>query len=188
MQENTRADKAASHQQTEEELEAPAAGGESSPEEELARKDAEIAELKNQLLYLRADFENAKKRMEKRHREGLEYAVEPLLRDLLPVLDSLEKAIAHAGETGAECSPALREGLEFVVSQFRSAIMNHGVEDIPADGEKFDPHVHEALVQVPGPEGNRVAEVYEKGYLLKGRLLRPTKVAVSKVATPDMGD
>ncbi len=150
--------------------------------EELAKKDAEIADLKNQILYLRADFENTKKRIEKRYRESLEFAAEPLLKDLLSVLDNLEKGVEHAKEAGPDALSALVEGLELVVSQFRNVLMRHGVEDIAADGEKFDPHVHESMVHLPGEEENKVAAVFEKGYLLKGRLLRPAKVAVSKVA------
>ncbi len=162
---------------------AKAEGSAPSPEELAAQKDAEIAELKSQTLYLRADFDNTKKRLEKRYREALEYATEPLLKDLLPVLDNLEKALEHAKEGGPESFSGLVEGLEMVVGQFQGTLSRHGVEDVLAHGEKFDPNFHDALTQVPGEEENRVAQVFEKGYRLKGRLLRPAKVAVSKVAT-----
>lgn len=160
------------------------AGELASPEEALARKEAELADLKKQILYLRADFENTKKRIEKRYRESAEYAVESLLKDLLPVVDSLEKAVDHAREAGAEGSSAMLEGIELILQQLKAALARHGVEDVSAHGERFDPHLHEAMAHVPGEQENQVGAVYEKGYLLKGRLLRPAKVAVTKVATP----
>ncbi|MBI5014734.1 MAG: nucleotide exchange factor GrpE [Deltaproteobacteria bacterium] len=156
-----------------------------SPESLLEAKDAEIADLKSQLLYQRAELDNFRKRTEKRYREALEYASEPLLKDLLPVLDDLERAIAHARETGSDGHPALLEGLDHVALKLHDALGRHGVEAVAPDGERFDPNVHESLCQLPGEEDNRVAQVFQKGYLLKGRLLRPARVAVSKVATRD---
>ena len=159
-----------------------------SPEQLLTERDSRIAELEKELLYQRAEFENFRKRTEKRYRDALEFATEPLVKDLLPVLDNLERAIDHSREAGPESLSALLEGVEHVAGQFHQALTNHGVEHIQAGGEKFDPNLHESLTHVPGVEDNRVAEVYQKGYLLKGRLLRPAKVAVSKVATvPDDG-
>ncbi|MBI5440594.1 MAG: nucleotide exchange factor GrpE [Deltaproteobacteria bacterium] len=151
--------------------------------DELTRKDTEIADLKNQLLYLRADFENTKKRIEKRYRDSAEFATESLLKDILPVLDNLEKALVHSREAAGEAPAAILEGLEMIVEQLKAVLGKYGVEDVTAHGEKFDPNVHDAMVQVAGEQENQVAEVYEKGYRLKGRLLRPAKVAVTKVAT-----
>jgi molecular chaperone GrpE len=150
----------------------------------LATKDAEIADLKNQLLYQRAELDNFRKRTEKRYREALEYASEPLLKDLLPILDDLERAVAHAGEAGPEGLSALLEGLDQVAAKLHDVLGRHGVEAMAPHGERFDPNVHESLCQMPGEEDNRVAQVFQKGYLLKGRLLRPARVAVSKVASP----
>lgn len=163
------------------------AAAEPSPEELLVQKQGEVDELNRQLLYLRAEFENFKRRTEKRYREALEYAAEPLLRELLPVLDNLERAVEHAVESGPAGHDALLEGLGHVIQQFRSVLQVHGVEPVAADGERFDPGVHEAMAQVPGEENGRVGGVFEKGYTLKGRLLRPAKVAVTKVA-PGEGD
>ncbi len=152
------------------------------PADLLAQKDAEIAELRDRLLYLQADLDNFKKRTEKRVRDSLEYASEPVLKDLLPVLDNLERALAHAGETGPDGFSSLIEGLEHVVRQFREALERHGVEPVPGEGEPFDPEMHEAMLQVPGDADGRVAAVFEPGYRLKGRLLRPAKVSVTKLA------
>lgn len=162
----------------------PAEDSTMSAEALLASREAEIAELKKELLYQRAEFDNFRKRTEKRYRELLEYANEPLVKDLLPVLDDLERGLEHAREAGGDSVASLLEGLGHVVSKLQDALTRHGVEGVPAHGERFDPHVHEALLQVPGEEDNRVAQVLEKGYVLKGRLLRPARVAVSKVATP----
>ncbi len=148
------------------------------------RTEVDAAELERRYLYLAAEFENFKKRAERRLREALEFATEDVLRDLLPVLDNLERAVEHAKESGPEGYPALLEGLEHVIAQFRQVLDKHGVEAVPGEGERFDPNVHEAMLQVPGEEAGRVHQVFEKGYRLKGRLLRPAKVSVTKVAPP----
>ncbi len=148
----------------------------------LEQREAELAETKNRYLYLAAELENYKRRAERRLRESLDFASEPLLKDLLPVLDNLERAVAHAREAGPEAHDALVEGLDHVIQQFHDVLARHGVEPVPGEGERFDPNVHEAVTQVLGERDGRVHEVYEKGYRLKGRLLRPAKVAVTKVA------
>lgn len=147
-----------------------------------AERDAEVHELQEQLLYVRAEQENFKKRTEKRYREMLEYAAEPLLKDLIPVLDNLERAAAHAHKGGAEGFSALLEGLDHVLSQLRDTLARHGAEPVPTHGVRFDPSVHDALAQVPGETDGMVADVYENGYRFKARLLRPAKVTVTKVA------
>jgi len=149
-----------------------------------AGREVELRELQEQLLYVRAEQENFKKRTEKRYREMLEYAAEPLLKDLIPVLDNLERAAAHAHQGGAEGFSALLEGLDHVLSQFRETLARHGAEPVPTQDARFDPAVHDALAQVPGETDGMVADVYEKGYRFKARLLRPAKVTVTKVAPP----
>jgi molecular chaperone GrpE len=153
----------------------------------LRERDVQVADLQNKILYLHADLENFKKRTEKRYREALEFASEPLLRELLPVLDNLERAVSHGRENGPAGFDALLEGLGNVIQQFTDVLRRHGAEPVSAKGEKFDPAVHEALAHVPGDEDGRVRDVYEKGFTLKGRLLRPAKVTVTKVA-PLAGD
>jgi molecular chaperone GrpE len=157
--------------------------GESNAGQELAEKDAQIAALRQELLYLRAEFENFRKRTEKRYRDALDFATEPMAKDLLPVVDNLDRALAHAKDAGPDSLEALTDGVGHVLSQLQQVLESHGVFAVPAQDERFDPNVHESLAQIPGEEDNRVVEVYEKGYLLKGRLLRPAKVVISKVAT-----
>jgi molecular chaperone GrpE len=157
---------------------------EPGPEQLLAEKEAEARQLREQLLYAHAELENFKKRTEKRYREMLDYAAEPLLKDLMPVLDNLERASAHAHEEGGEGFAALLEGLDHVLSQFGEVLSRHGAEPVSTAGARFDPAVHEAMAQVPGEADGMVADVYEKGYRFKARLLRPAKVTVTKVASP----
>ena len=154
-----------------------------SPEDLLAAKEAEVADLQNQILYLHSELENFKKRTEKRYREALEFASEPLLKDFLPVLDNLDRAVDHGREVGAEGVEALLAGLDQVIQQFREVLGRHGVEPVATAEEKFDPAIHEAMAHVPGEEDGRVGDVYEKGYTFKGRLLRPAKVTITKVAS-----
>ncbi len=155
-----------------------------SVDQVLAEKDAQIDALRSEVLYQQAEVENFKKRTEKRYRDALEYAAEPLLRDLLPVLDNLERAVAHAGPGDAGGGESLTEGLEQVIRQFHEALGRHGVSPVEARGARFDPALHEAMIQVPGEEAGLVADVYETGFTFKGRLLRPAKVSVTAVAAP----
>ncbi|MDW7708980.1 MAG: nucleotide exchange factor GrpE [Deferrisomatales bacterium] len=155
-----------------------------SVEEILAEKDAQLGQLRAELLYQRAELENFKRRTEKRYGEALAYASEGLLKDLLPVLDNLERALSHAREGGSEGIDSLIEGLDHVLQQFLDALGRHDVAPVPSDGARFDPAVHDALAQVPGAEDGWVGDTYEKGYTWKGRLLRPAKVTVTKVAAP----
>ncbi|RMG86275.1 MAG: nucleotide exchange factor GrpE [Candidatus Dadabacteria bacterium] len=173
---------------TESEAECPAEAqaGEASGEGEdrLAQVTAELEDTKKKLLYLAAEFENYKKRTERRVQEAAEFGCEALLKDLLPVLDNLERAVEHAEQAGAEGFEGLLEGLGHVIQQFHDVLGRHGVEPVPGQGEAFDPYVHEAMAQVEGEEHGKVHQVFEKGYRLKGRLLRPAKVVVTKVAPP----
>lgn len=146
-------------------------------EAELAERVEEAEKLKKELLYQTAEVENFKRRTENRYRDMLKYATEPLVRDLLPAIDNLERALSHSSE-----SSALTEGLGHVLIQFREVLAKNGVVEIMADGEKFDPNFHEAIAQAPGPEDGKVIMVQEKGYTIHGKLLRPARVVVSKLA------
>jgi molecular chaperone GrpE len=156
----------------------PANGGPAPDELEKSRKEA--AENYDRYLRVSADFDNYKKRMARERTDLIQYGNEKLIRDLLPVLDSLGRALDHATEPNNAL--LLIEGLRLVEKQFLTVLENNGVQPIQARGERFDPNFHEALFQVDTTEGesNRVVDELEKGYLLNGRLLRPSKVSVSK--------
>ena len=153
-------------------------------EAELEAREAEMEEMKKELLYQRAELENFKRRTRERFDDSVRYAAEKVVNDLLPVLDNLERALEHSTEAEAETAEALAEGVGHTVTQFKEALAAHGVEVIEAMGETFDPNIHEALAQMPGDADNVVMAVHEKGYKLNGKLLRPARVVVSRLATP----
>jgi len=146
-------------------------------------RDAAIENLNKELLYQAAEVENFKRRTEKRYADALKFACEPFARDLVGVVDNLERALDHAVAENA----AISEGLGHILTQLRATLVRHGVEEIAAEGVKFDPNFHEALAMVPGDADGLVVSVHEKGYTIHGKLLRPSKVIVSRLAQP-LGD
>jgi molecular chaperone GrpE len=146
--------------------------------EDLGEVRRQRDEYYDQLLRARADFSNYQKRARAQAETDRSYAAGDLARDLLPVLDNFERAADAARAAGAS---SIVEGLDMVHKQLLAALAKHGVVPIAALGEPFDPNRHEALLQQPSPdhpEGTVVAEL-GKGYALRDRVLRPTKVAVS---------
>lgn len=161
---------------------------EESPKEEVEEQTPpaedldEAAACRDSLLRLQAEFENYKKRQAKERREFQKSASEKVLKEILPILDNLERALSHA-EEGAE-GPKLIEGVQLVTRQFRESLIHFGVEAIEALGQPFDPHVHEAMsrVETDGePPDGTIVEEYQRGYLLNGRVLRPALVGVAKL-------
>lgn len=138
---------------------------------------------KNWDLYLRerADLENARKRHQRDREEALRFANDRLLREMIPVLDNLERAVDHAAEGNGE-SQGLLEGVNMTISQFRKALEDFGVKPIVALGEAFDPNLHQAMGQIESADQapNTVVSEFQKGYLLHDRLLRPSLVMVAK--------
>src|SRR4051794_28986529 len=128
----------------------------------------------------RADFENYRKRVAKETSEALARGKAELARELLPVIDNLERALATG--SAAATHDALVEGVGLVLNELRGKLGNAGVESFDPTGEKFDPQLHEALSTRPpeGTESGVVVETMQKGYRLNGQVLRPAKVVVSK--------
>ena len=126
-----------------------------------------------------AELENFKKRATREKDEAVRFANESLVRDLLPVIDNLERAVAHA-QGGGNGKP-LVEGVEMVLKGLLDVLAKHGVAQILAVGQPFDPEKHEAMAQVESENHapNTVIEEHHKGYLLKDRLLRPALVTVA---------
>ncbi len=153
--------------------------GETTAETEQAGA-AEIAELKDQVLRSLAEMENVKRRATRDIENAHKFAVEKLLSDLFPVVDSLEKAVETAEQT--EGAQPIAEGVALSLKLFVDTLAKSGVEQIDPLGEPFDPQVHEAMTMVPNPaaEPNSVMDVMQKGYLLNGRLVRAAKVIVAK--------
>ncbi|MBI4963793.1 MAG: nucleotide exchange factor GrpE [Desulfomonile tiedjei] len=160
--------------------------GEKGPEAEAdpleaAKREAE--ENRDRWIRSVADLENYKKRALQERSNLLKYRNEELLRDFLPVLDNMERALAHCEESGR--SDSLTEGVCLVVGMFREVLERYGVKEIKALGEAFDPHLHEAIARSPaeGMPPNVVVQELEKGYMYQDRLLRPAKVVVSVAGT-----
>ena len=133
-------------------------------------------------LYLRsqAEIENIKKRTAKEKQEWVKYANETLIKDVLPVMDNLEKAISHSqNEASLE---ALREGVELTLKGLKDTLKKSGLEEIKAVGEKFDPSFHEAVSEAEDEnlKPGTVVHELQKGYILNNRLIRPSMVVVSK--------
>ncbi len=146
----------------------------------LAEKEAQAKANYDLFLRERAELENFKRRMQREKSEALRFANEPLVRDLLPVIDNLERATAHAQGSGNE--QPLLEGVTLVLRSFLDVLEKHGVIRMTAKGEPFDPSKHDAVAQVESSEvaANMVVEEHASGYSLHDRLLRAAMVSVSK--------
>jgi molecular chaperone GrpE len=146
----------------------------------LQEKDKEIEGLKERLLYQQAEFENFKKLKAKEKQDTLRFGNETLIKELLPVLDNLERAIEHAGKT--EEAKSITEGVALTLSGFLKVLEKFEVSKIEALGKRFDPNLHEAVYQeeVNEVEPGIVVGEFQKGYVMDGRLLRPSMVSVAK--------
>lgn len=146
--------------------------------EQLRAKVAELEGMRERFVLSAADFENAKKRLIKDKEEFIKFSQESLLRDLLPVLDNFERALAHASNVEG-AAKAVVTGIQMVFKQMTEILKTQGLKRITTVGEIFDPHKHEAVgyVDAPGKEHEIVEEV-EAGYFLHDRLLRAAKVRV----------
>lgn len=136
----------------------------------------------NQLLLARAELENVRRRAERDIEGAHKYALERFVNELLPVKDSLELGLAAAGE-GPDVAK-IREGMELTLKMLATALEKFGVKAIDPKGEKFNPELHQAMAmqEVKDMEPNLVLTVYQKGYTLNDRLIRPAMVVVSRPA------
>jgi molecular chaperone GrpE len=164
--------------------ELPAAETEAEPGGDTAAIEAELAKVRlerdmllDRMARMQADFDNARKRAQREQQEYRDYALTDAVRTLLPILDSFDRAIATSGS-----GDDLRKGVELINRQLHDALTKLGVEAVPAEGAPFDPNVHEALgmVETADVPDDHVAEELQRGYKLKGRLLRPAMVRVAK--------
>lgn len=160
--------------------------------EEEVEEISEVDELKAQLnaledKYLRnnADFENIKKRMEKEKMMAISYAHEQFARDMLPIIDALEMASntpeTDEGVSTEELLKKVKEGVNLTIEQFRKTFEKHGIELVDIDGV-FDPNFHEAVMQLESDEkpAGDILQVFQKGYKIKDRVLRPAMVSIVK--------
>ena len=145
----------------------------------LAREEAEM--YKDRWMRLAAEFENYKKRRAREFEILIESASEDVIRDLLPILDGVGRALAHS-ENGDTESEGFQEGIKMIMEQFPRVLYNRNLKEIETVGKPFDPNVHEALMQMPSEVHGAgiVSDEIEKGYSLDDKVLRPAKVVVSQ--------
>jgi len=157
------------------------AAAEPTIEEQLVAKEKEARDNWDRFLRERADLENYRKRVSREKEELLNYGNKSLIEEILPVVDNMERALGHASEDG---QAAVVEGIRMTHGMLVAALKKFGVTPIESVGTPFDSAFHQAMAQVPSDEypPNTVVEEYQKGYLLKERLLRPAMVTVSTAA------
>ena len=145
---------------------------------DLQKLRAERDNLVDRLARLQAEFENARKRTAREQQDFREYAVADAIKALLPTLDSFERAL----QTSPSDKSEFRDGIELIYKQLQDALLKMGLRAIPAKGEPFDPHLHEAIemVDTTEAEDHQVLEELQRGYKLKDRLLRPSMVRVAR--------
>ncbi|WP_181350609.1 nucleotide exchange factor GrpE [Thalassobacillus sp. CUG 92003] len=151
---------------------------ETEEKSEYERLEEEKNEIYNRLMRIQADYDNFKRRTQKEKEEDRKYKSKDLISELIPVLDNFERALQVEGDS----AKGFADGVEMVYQQFKSALEKEGVEEIPADGEEFDPHKHQAVMQVEDENygSNVVVETMQKGYQLHDRVIRPAMVKVNQ--------
>ncbi|MGB8819207.1 MAG: nucleotide exchange factor GrpE [Rhizobiaceae bacterium] len=152
---------------------------------------AENAELKDRVLRAAAEMENLRNRTARDVRDAKTYAVTGFARDLLPIADNLNRALAAFPETSpAAADPtvmALLEGVDLTERSLLNTLERHGVRKLEPEGQRFDPHFHQAMFEVPNPDvpNNTVVQVVQSGYVIADRVLRPAMVGVAKGGPKD---
>ncbi|ROQ25900.1 nucleotide exchange factor GrpE [Gallaecimonas pentaromativorans] len=164
----------AAQQQTEEQL------PEVDLAAEVARLEAELNEQREAVLRAKAEVDNIRRRSAQDVEKAHKFALEKFAGDLLPVADSLERAL-ELGDVSDEALKPMLEGIELTLKSFHSATNKYGLEVVDPVGQPFNPELHQAMAMQPSPEhpANTVLTVVQKGYSLNGRLLRPAMVVVS---------
>lgn len=149
-----------------------------------SRLREELADTEDRLLRLQAEFENFRKRALRERQEAVQYGSQNLFKDLVSVVDNLERAIAHARESGGGDLASFLQGVELVQRELLAIFEKNHVTEIEALGKPFDPSLHEAMAQVESGAvpPNTVIDVLQKGFQLRDRLVRPARVIVAKAA------
>ncbi|WP_286220814.1 nucleotide exchange factor GrpE [Marinobacter apostichopi] len=153
-------------------------------ESEVDALRAQVKEAQEQVLRSQAEMQNVRRRAEIDVEKAHKFALEKFVKELLPVADSLEKAVesTEGSEDAGELVASIREGVEMTLNLFMNSLGKFNVEQLNPVGEPFDPQQHEAMSMVPSPdaEPNSIVAVVQKGYLLNGRVVRPAMVVVAK--------
>lgn len=152
--------------------------------EQIEQLQAELAMAREQSLRAAAEMQNIRRRAEQDVEKAHKFGLEKFVNDMLPVVDNLERAITAAAQEGAEMASVV-EGVELTLKSLIDGLKRHKVEEIDPEGQPFDPQMHQAMTMVEQPdvEPNTVINVFQKGYTLHGRLVRPAMVVVSKASS-----
>ena len=144
--------------------------------EELEKLQAAVQEKEERALRLQADFENFRRRTAKEKEELSAVVTQGILKDMLPLLDNFERAMAAE----AKDIDSFKQGVEMIFKQFGEVLVKNGLEHIEVEGKKFDPNFHQAVMRVENPdlEDETIAQELQKGYMVKGRVIRPSMVQV----------
>ena len=156
-------------------------GEQDSIEQQFEQAQRTIKDYWDQIMRLRAEIENNRKRADRDIENAHKYATRGLLENLLPVIDSMEMGlVAAAGENAS--LESIREGSELTMNMLVQVLERNGLQQVDPLGEKFDPEKHQAvsMAEIPGTEPNTVTEVMQKGFMLNDRLVRPAMVVVSR--------
>lgn len=154
-------------------------------EQEVGKKVKELKQNLDQARHIQSQMDGYKARVQKEKADWFNYGFEPVIKELLPVIDNLELALQHAGE-GEEVK-GLKEGVALTLRQFLGVLDKFGVKPLAPQGQPFDPEFHQAMSQTEDNSlaSNTVVHVHQKGYLMKDRLIRPAMVVVSKRTQPE---
>ena len=160
-----------SHEGTEE-----AENGADDPAKRAEKLEADLAEKDAQMLRLRADFDNFRRRSAKEREELAAVVTQGILTDMLPLLDNFERALLAEGSD----LDSFRAGVSMIYKQMQEALAKNGLEVIDTEGKKFDPNFHQAVMRVQDPEkeDDTIEQELQKGYMVKGRVIRPSMVQV----------
>ena len=158
-------------------------------EEGLVQLQSELAAAKDQALRTQAEMQNLRRRVERDVENAHKYALEKFVGELLPVVDNLERAIQTMDGSSDDIKP-ISEGVELTLKSFQDVLVRFKVEAVDPKGQMFDPELHQAmsLLEVPGETPNTVIDVFQKGYTLNGRLVRPAMVVVAKAVPNNTGE
>ena len=143
---------------------------------QLEKLTADLKEKEERVLRLQADFENFRRRTSKEKEELSAVVTQGILKDMLPLLDNFERAMAAEAKDGE----AFQKGVEMIFTQFTEILKKNGLEHIEVEGQKFDPNFHQAVMRVQNAdmEDDDIAQELQKGYMVKGRVIRPSMVQV----------
>jgi len=155
------------------------------PADDTGALEVQVADLTDRLLRAHAEMDNLRKRTERDKVDITKYAISKFAREILAIGDNLQRAIAAVPPGAAEADPALKsliDGVAMTEREFLNVLERNGVKRIDSEGEPFDPHIHQAMTEVHDPNvaAGTVVQVFQPGYIIEGRVLRPAMVVVAK--------